>query len=388
MISKTSSKIMLIDFGIAENFKDDKYRYSTQAVLKLGTEGYMPPEQSNTLIYEEEEKSGIDQRSDIYSLGATLYYFLTKTIPRDSICRAIDFRRYGEDRLPLIRKINPNISRNTEEVVLKAIQLCKEDRYQTIDEFEEALFLAYASPVTMTHPIDSSEMILVPEGYFWMGSNDEGEDEKPKRKLYLEAYYIDKYPITYGQFKQFVGATGYKRKTIDSDTAYVTEEWHRYYQPGRENYPAVNINWYDAKAYAQWAGKDLPSEEQWEKAARGRNGIVYPWGNKWDNGKCNSFFLSNPELMSKAIPMWRGSKGTLPIGCFPDGVSPYGVMEMAGNVLEWTDSDYTIQNAKVVRGGCWYRDAPGYFRCAKRYWYFAGYSVNWLGARCVINKRG
>ena len=207
---------------------------------------------------------------------------------------------------------------------------------------------------------DGAEMILIPAGEFIMGSPEgEGDNnEQPQHTVFLDAFYIDKYEVTNAQYKQFMDATGHKAPEYWDD--------EKYNQP---NQPVVGVTWHDAVAYAKWAGKRLPTEAEWEKAARGVDGRKYPWGNEWNSSKCNSN-VGGDEY-----------KYTAPVGSFPDGASPYGVMDMAGNVWEWCadwyDRNYYSrspqQNPKgpdsgsrrVLRGGSWGYDTD-YLRCASR----------------------
>lgn len=209
---------------------------------------------------------------------------------------------------------------------------------------------------------DGSVLIEIPAGSFIMGSNDEGGDEKPMHTVYLRKYYIGKYEVTVGQFKNYCGAIG---KNMPEQP-----KWN-----SGDNYPVVNVSWNDAMAYCEWAGLRLPTEAEWEKAARGTDGREYPWGNKWDSSKCNSTENGDSYFY------------TSPVGSFPSGVSPYGLYDMAGNVWEWCndwyDNDYykitprsnptgpSSGSARVLHGGNWMYDST-YCRSAHRFRYALG----------------
>ncbi len=149
---------------------------------------------------------------------------------------------------------------------------------------------------------DGRPMVLVPEGEFFFGPERE--------KVHLPVFYIDRFPVTNADYKKFVDATGAEHP----------QHWRRGVWPeGKADHPVVNVTWDAASAYAQWAGKRLPTEQEWEKAARGTDGRLYPWGNSFDPRKCNV-----------------NSDGTTPVGKYsPTGDSPYGCADMAGNVWEW-----------------------------------------------------
>jgi sulfatase-modifying factor enzyme 1 len=151
-------------------------------------------------------------------------------------------------------------------------------------------------------------LVFVPAGEFLMGSNTRGSgDQCPLHTVILKEYWIDKFPVTNEQFAQFVQETGYQAQG----------NWQSTFTPGKEQHPVVHVTWDDACAYGQWCGKQLPTEAQWEKAARGTDGREYPRGNQWDRNKCNA-----------------SGRGTTPVGAYPEDVSPYGGYDMAGNVLE------------------------------------------------------
>ncbi|MDP6359904.1 MAG: SUMF1/EgtB/PvdO family nonheme iron enzyme, partial [Planctomycetota bacterium] len=170
----------------------------------------------------------------------------------------------------------------------------------------------------------TKNMILIPYGEFIMGSDDGDQDERPVRKVILDAYYIDRTEVTNAQYKKFIEATGHRAPKA-SLAVHLPFEWQdRSFPSGRANHPVVLVSWEDALAYALWAGKRLPTEAEWEKAARGNEARKYPWGDRWSRRRCNS---SESALFT-----------TTPVGNFPEGVSPFGGLDMAGNVWEWTRS--------------------------------------------------
>lgn len=174
-------------------------------------------------------------------------------------------------------------------------------------------------------------MVLIPEGSFLYGEK--------KEQIRLPAYYIDLYPVTNEQFMQFIDDTGY----LPEEDADLLNHWDEgIYPAGREDHPVTWVNWHDAMAYARWAGKRLPTNEEWEKAARGADGREYPWGDEFDPRRCNSE-ESGPE-------------NTTPVTRYSMGVSPFGCYDMAGNVWEWTASSHTDeegQSYQILRGGAW-----------------------------------
>jgi formylglycine-generating enzyme required for sulfatase activity len=175
------------------------------------------------------------------------------------------------------------------------------------------------------HPFEP-ELILIPAGEFLMGSDvqkDKGalQEERPQRTLYLPDYYMAKTPVTNAQYAAFVKASGH---------GLPRHWWGRNPPSGKEDHPVVYVSWHDAVAYCNWlaevTGKAyrLPSGAEWEKGARGTDGRIYPWGNEWDPKRCNS---------------WEGGQEeTTPVSAYPQGASPYGLLDMAGNVWEWTTS--------------------------------------------------
>ncbi len=214
---------------------------------------------------------------------------------------------------------------------------------------------------------DGAEMVWVPAGEFLRGSK-KGEgaaDERPQRKVYLDGFWIYKLPVTFKQYKVFCEKTNREMPPLAWGQSMRADE-----KADEGSYPML-VNWHEAAAYAKWAGGTLPTEAQWEKAARGTDGRIYPWGNAWD-----------PE---RAVGMerthYRHRAGMLPVGSSPKGASPYGVEDMAGNVWEWVADWYDyryyekastrnplgpeVGSHKVLRGGDSMWDER-FARCAVR----------------------
>jgi sulfatase modifying factor 1 len=230
------------------------------------------------------------------------------------------------------------------------------------------------------NPQDNAELMFIPAGEFIMGSDDTSaeDDARPSHTIYLDAYYIYKMPVTVGQFRNFCTATGH---TMPPSFGW---EWE-------DNHPIVNVTWHEAQAYGQWAGVRLPTEAQWEKAARGTDGRRYSWGNKWDAENCQWHRLK------------YGDAGTPSrVGSYPQGASPYGVQDMVGNVWEWCADWYdpgyylktpdrnpqgpTSGTERVMKGCSWADDFlyfPINFACAHRDKKGPGNRYILEGFRCV-----
>jgi formylglycine-generating enzyme required for sulfatase activity len=242
--------------------------------------------------------------------------------------------------------------------------------------FTQSLVISQQLPKVITTPKDNAEMVLIPEGKFIYGINP-GEreiilkqlstasldifmDEFRKQTISLPAYYIDKYEVTNEQYGKFLQETGYKRKP---------KYWNdRLFRHPKQ--PVVGIGWADAEAYAKWAGKRLPDEREWEKAARGTKGWLWPWGNTTTGKEYNG------KIQGRYAPAVVGS--------FPSGKSPYGVFDMAGNVYEMTTGIWR-KNGKAMRGGC-YLNAAAYTRTMFRWAPDDTIDgASWLGFRCVMD---
>jgi formylglycine-generating enzyme required for sulfatase activity len=199
------------------------------------------------------------------------------------------------------------------------------------------------APAEWTNPADGSRLIRVPAGRFRMGSGDGRDDEQPVHEVSLGSYSIGKHAVTWGQYRRFCQETG---RAEPPDPGFAHETSH----------PVVNVSWDDAAAYCGWAGLRLPTEAEWEYAARGADGRSYPWGNQ------------PPDETLANFDSRHG--GTRSVGSYPMGASPVGCLDLAGNVWEWTADWYGPYEAvasadprgpetgcrRVLRGGGWCYD--------------------------------
>lgn len=233
---------------------------------------------------------------------------------------------------------------------------------------------------------DGAEMVLVPPGDFLMGMGPEHEkfvlqmlglkdllakECGPPRQCFLDAYYIDVYPVTNSRYQRFIEATGYQVPLNPSGTPLpslmrgvaVWDPQSRSFPQGLEDYPVVFIDWFDACAYCAWAGKQLPTESEWEKAARGSDGRLWPWGNDWNADRCNCT-----------------GRDLTPVNQYPQGVSPYGCFDMAGNVVQWCAD--VIGEHRATRGGSLF-GMMQHQLCLRRGWIRPDVRCLNLGFRCV-----
>lgn len=219
--------------------------------------------------------------------------------------------------------------------------------------------------------VDLDEMILIPAGEFILGSELNWKEEPPHTE-YTDAFYIDKYEVTVSEYARFVDATGHR----------VPKYWvRRGGKPGPDSelLPVVYVDYFDACEYCEWEGKRLPTEAEWEKAARGTDGRNYPWGDAWNPNYANTWE--------------KGSHRRANVNTYPKGVSPYGVYNMGGNVWEWTSSwlvsypgagiefDYTGTDM-VLKGGSWL-DFADSTRPARRHESTPYVRYNTVGFRCA-----
>jgi len=201
----------------------------------------------------------------------------------------------------------------------------------------------------------STAMILIPAGPFTMGS-DEFDVEGPIHVVDLPDYRIDRYPVTVADYGAFLVATGHPPP----------DEWGSGPAPDRLDHPVDRVSWFDASAYAAWAGKRLPAEAEWEKAARGTDARRWPWGNRFDEARC--------IVWDHALTL---EVTTMPVDRHPTGASPYGVEQMGGNVEEWVADAFRPYPGSrhrspaadggqhILRGGSWFFTQE-HARCAYR----------------------
>lgn len=253
--------------------------------------------------------------------------------------------------------------------------------------------------ITKVREKDGMKMVYIPSGEFQMGSSFfksfvfsnkklfSFPDQRPKHKVHLDAYWIDQTEVTVGMFKKFVEATGYKttaekegwgkpwrNKSKDKEWPQVPgTDWLHPQGPestAKENHPVVQVSWEDALAYCEWIGGQLPTEAQWEKAARGMDGRRFPWGNKFDGNLLNFGDAQCPVERWRDLNYDDGYAYTAPVGSYPKGASPYEVLDLAGNVWEWVSDWYDKKyygvspdhnpigpdsgTVRSQRGGSWY----------------------------------
>ena len=276
------------------------------------------------------------------------------------------------------------------------LELHMQNEYQLTEQSTDSMAEVQAMlSADQWHELDT--MITVPAGIFWMGTDRKRSDayDRPRHRVDLHAYRIDKYPVTNVQYARFVAATKH-RPPLHWENGKLP--------PGQELHPVTMVSWYDAASYAAWAGKRLPTEQEWEKAARGEQGIRWPWGEHMDIGRLNTYYNIG---------------STTSVLRFVNGASPYGVMDMAGNVSEWTADDFIAYQGtdaspeifkgkvavastpedqamkvvdlvtvdakyKVLRGGSWKSD-PFSTATYHRNFSLPNYASDFFGFRCVAD---
>ena len=259
---------------------------------------------------------------------------------------------------------------------------------------------ALATTAALPHSASNcaTNQIEIPVGSFWMGYEYGDSDEKPVHKVTLSPFCIDKTEVTVAAFRACVQAGDCRPpsatvewKGIKPDDKTKFSQSCTWGKSGTDRHPMNCVDWNEAQAYCEWTGGRLPTEAEWEFAARGSDGRKYPWGNEtptrqlcW-NGEGNDLGKGNRH-------------GTCPVGRYPSGASPFGVLDMAGNVWEWTADSYASYTSeaqraphrsrtdaapRVYRGGSWNYNDPSRVRATIRFWNDPGYRIYVLGFRCA-----
>lgn len=262
------------------------------------------------------------------------------------------------------------------------------------------------------------DMALIPAGEYRMGTSEGSDglaDEHPERLVFLHPFFLDRFEVTNQDYAAFVQSTGHRPPANNSPDSTI---WNGAVPPQPiARHPVVNVSWEDAVAYCRWSGKRLPTEAEWEKAARGTDGRRYPWGNDWSWTKANSAsYWANRTIEFQSGADWEafwikgdgarlarehginGEVLTLPVGSFPDAVSPYGIHDLAGNAAEWvqdwydpnyyrsaplTDPTGPERGAiKSMRGGSWLKPAIS-LRTSDRDWGTMDSRPSGTGFRCA-----
>jgi len=370
------------DFGIAKVMEGTSY---TLSGATLGTCQYMAPEQVKS-------PELLDHRADIYALGVVLYRAVTGRLPFETDS-PYEMMLAHVERVPTPpRQFQPETPSQLESLILDCLQKNRQDRPQDCGELRERLASALAhipgarvsraSAPEMPRSItdtDGTELLRIESGNFAMGPS--------RREVYLDEYYLARHPVTNRQFELFIETTGYR--PVDSEHGRFLAHWKgAQCAKALLDHPVVFVSWLDASAYCRWAGRRLPSEAEWEKAARGTDGRRYPWGR--DD--------PTDELASFGRP--RGGR-TEPVGQHPLGASPYGCEDMAGNVWEWCEDrdvprfylsgpDCNPRNtagpasaSHVVRGGAYAFDARA-LRTYARHGFHPHFRLEYVGFRVAM----
>ncbi len=352
-----AGQVKLTDFGLALLTGDEAAAGRITATgANMGTFGYMAPEQRR-------DASRVDARADLYSVGVVLYEMLTGELPMG--------------RFPPPSEHSPDCPAAVDPAILRALEADPARRYGSAEEMAEALRAAAGVPAAATErelPAGGGdpEMVAIPGGRFTMGPPEQ------QHEVELPGFWLDRRPVDNAQYRRFVEATGHPepRYWLVGGRADV---------PIGPEYPVVGVSWEDARAYANWCGKRLPTEAEWERAARGTDARRYPWGSEPEPERCNCRDSS------------RG--GLEPAGARPQGAGPEGAEDLLGNTLEWTASlDVPYPYApggereaeaspgkRILRGGSWFSQFRELSSWA-RYPELTGTCMHNVGFRCARDR--
>jgi formylglycine-generating enzyme required for sulfatase activity len=434
--------VTMTDFGIALAAFEKRIT-ATGAIV--GTPDYMSPEQVEGLE--------VDGRSDQYSLGIIAYEMLSGQLPFEGTGPGNLLYKIVHEKTPPIGLIKSDLPKPVGKVLEQVLAKKAKDRFVTTGYFVEvldrAITPARASGVTGlvkrgTGPLlprkklsarawipivavalivlvilllivlnnrPTAEMVHVPAGEFVMGSDTGESYERPTHVVHVDEFWIDRTEVTNAQFAEFVAATDYQSE-VESKGGFLYGPEGRVLTPGADwqhpqgpdsdltgldDHPVVLVSWNDAVAYCEWRGARLPTEAEWEKAARGDDERTHPWGEGVDASKLN-------YCDSRCPFDWRvndeddGYRFTAPVGSYPPGAGPYGALDMAGNVREWVsdwyDPGYYVRSPasnpsgpssgelKVARGSAW-NDVEWTIHATDRYYYLPHFGGNEVGFRCA-----
>lgn len=354
-------KLKVLDFGLAKAIDEEEVPGAVQGSGSnrriVGTEAYAAPEQKR--------HGEVDALADVYAVGVMLHEMLTLRSPREPFVEVEAVRT----------DVSPTIIAITE----KARREHKHERWSSAAAFRTALMDAYSEAYTKVHSAKTASdreqqastdgMVLLEGGAFLMGDN-ESPSSSPEFEAQVGAFYMDTYPVTVAQYRRYLEAT---------DTP-PPKFWGA---PGFEggDQPVAGVTWEEAAAYAHWEGKRLPTEAEWEFAARGRANRKYPWGHEApDKNRANyGDYLSMPSF----------------VNMHEEGATPEGICDLAGNVAEWTSDwfqtysqqrrgDVPVEPRRTVRGGAW-DSRPEALRCTARQGVFPEAQLPTVGFRCVVS---
>jgi formylglycine-generating enzyme required for sulfatase activity/tRNA A-37 threonylcarbamoyl transferase component Bud32 len=355
-------KVKVLDFGLAKAVQEVLLEQpDAHAKSVVGTLAYAAPEQRMN--------RQVDLRADIYAVGLLLHELLTLRTPLDEPVT--------------VEQVRDDVSPSLLDVLKRALSPEKEQRWQSAGDFYRALEKGYEesygkqatlvrAPRNGHREVSTERMVYLEGGNFLMGNNA-AREEAPEEEVYVAPFYIDKYPVRVADYAIYLAETGAPDPRFWRDPLY-----------NGPDQPVVGITWNEAMAFAEWAGKSLPTEAQWEFAARGKENRTYPWGSLPPDTTLANFgeYLG----MSSIVTM------------HDDGATPDGVEDLAGNVFEWTCDPYLAYSTardnkenrdsprRAVRGGSWASPAE-HLRCTARQGLFAESRLNTVGFRCVLNLR-
>jgi formylglycine-generating enzyme required for sulfatase activity len=370
------------DFGIAKVIEGTSY---TLTGATLGTCQYMAPEQVRT-------SELLDHRADVYALGVVLYRAVAGRLPFETDSPYEMMLAHVEREPAPPSQFRKDIPGELSSLILDCLHKDRKQRPQDCIILRSRLesSLASVSSLRITSPLgleppalvrdpDGTELLRVPSGTFAMGPG--------RRGVHIDDYYLARHPVTNRQFELFLSTTGYKPS--DSEAGRFLSHWRGQVCPTvLLDHPVVFVSWLDAAAYCRWAGRRLPSEAEWEKAARGTDGRRYPWGRE------------DPDEQRACFGQPVGGHSA-PIGQHKSGASPYGCEDMAGNVWEWCedrDSPRFYLNGPsrnprntagaqaaphVVRGGGFAFDARA-LRTYARNSFQPQFRLEWVGFRVAM----